>query len=133
MERSFGGRSDIEVVATFEESRSAKTPGRPIFAQMLARIEAKEAEGIITWAPDRLARNSIDGGQIIYLLDRGVLRDLKFSTYTYENNSQGKFMLSIMFGQSKYYSDALSENIKRGNQTKIAKGWRPSRIQVRTG
>lgn len=126
MERSFGGRSDIEVVATFEESRSAKTPGRPIFAQMLARIEAKEADGIITWAPDRLARNSIDGGQIIYLLDRGVLRDLKFSTYTYENNSQGKFMLSIMFGQSKYYSDALSENIKRGNQTKIAKGWRPN-------
>ena len=126
MERSFGGRSDIEVVETFEESRSAKTPGRPIFAEMLARIEAKEAEGIITWAPDRLARNSIDGGQIIYLLDRGVLRDLKFSTYTYENNSQGKFMLSIMFGQSKYYSDALSENIKRGNQTKIARGWRPN-------
>ena len=99
IERSFIGRGDIEVVATFEESRSAKTPGRPIIAQMLARIEAKEAEGIITWAPDRLARNSIDGGQIIYLLDRGVLHDLKFSTYTYENNSQGKFMLSIMFGQ----------------------------------
>lgn len=130
MERSFGKRTDIEVIATFEESRSAKSPGRPIFARMLARIEAGEAEGIITWAPDRLARNSIDGGQIIYLLDCGVLRDLKFSTYTFENNSQGKFMLSIMFGQSKYYSDALSENIKRGNQTKIARGWRPSRAPI---
>ena len=126
IDRSFSARTDIDLVRIFEESRSAKSPGRPVFAQMLAGIERGEAEGIITWAPDRLARNSIDGGQIIYLLDRGILKDLKFSTYTFENNSQGKFMLQIMFGQSKYYSDALSENIKRGNQTKLAKGWRPN-------
>ncbi|HEX8300274.1 recombinase family protein [Sphingomonas sp.] len=126
MERSFGLRDDIQIVETFVESRSAKSPGRPIFAEMLARIKKGEAEGIVAWAPDRLARNSIDGGQIVYLLDCGVLRDLKFSTYTFENNSQGKFMLSIMFGQSKYYSDALSENVKRGNQTKLEKGWRPN-------
>ncbi len=126
MERSFGLRDDIEVVQTFVESRSAKSPGRPVFAEMLARIKKGEADGIVAWAPDRLARNSIDGGQIVYLLDCGVLHDLKFSTYTFENNSQGKFMLSIMFGQSKYYSDALSENVRRGNQTKLEKGWRPN-------
>jgi hypothetical protein len=64
------------------------------------------------------------------MLDCGVIRDLKFSTYTFENNSQGKFMLSIMFGQSKYYSDALSENVKRGNRTKLENGWRPSRAPL---
>ncbi|MFX8992032.1 hypothetical protein ABTN16_19055, partial [Acinetobacter baumannii] len=53
-----------------------------------------------------------------------------FSTYTFENNSQGKFMLAIMFGQSKYYSDALSENVKRGLRTKIEKGWRPARPPI---
>jgi len=126
IERSFADRADIEVVGIFEESKSAKAPGRPLFAQMLAGIERGEAEGIVTWAPDRLARNSIDGGQIVYLLDRGVLKDLKFATYTFENNPQGKFMLQIMFGQSKYYSDALSENVKRGNRTKLEQGWRPN-------
>jgi site-specific DNA recombinase len=56
--------------------------------------------------------------------------DLKFATYTFENNSQGKFMLQIMFGQSKCYSDALSDNVKRGNRTKIENGWRPNQAPL---
>ena len=130
LQRTFGGRSDIEVVGIYEESFSAKAPGRVQFREMLGRIERGDAEGIIAWAPDRLARNSIDGGQLIYMLDCGVIRDLKFATYTFENNSQGKFMLQIMFGQSKYYSDALSDNVKRGNRTKLEKGWRPNQAPL---
>lgn len=127
LQRTFGGRPDIEVVGIYEESFSAKSPGRAKFGEMLAQIEKGTAHGVIAWAPDRLARNSIDGGRLIYMIDCGVIKDLKFATYTFENNSQGKFMLQIMFGQSKYYSDALSDNVKRGNQTKIEKGWRPNK------
>lgn len=125
-ERRFADQAEMTIVDVFEEAMSAKAPGRPVFNAMLARIEAGEADGIIAWAPDRLARNSVDGGRVVYLLDTGRLRDLKFLTYTFENNSQGKFMLAIMFGQSKYYSDALSENVKRGNRAKLAAGWRPN-------
>jgi site-specific DNA recombinase len=126
LKRTFDNRPDIEIIRVYEEAYSAKAPGRPVFNEMLTEIEKGKAEGIVAWAPDRLARNSVDGGRIVYLLDIGVLKDLKFSTYTFENNSQGKFMLQIMFGQSKYYSDALSENVKRGNRTQLEKGWRPN-------
>jgi DNA invertase Pin-like site-specific DNA recombinase len=126
LERSFGARDDIEIVGIFEESFSAKAPGRPLFDKMLKHIERGEAQGIITWHPDRLARNSIDGGKIIYLLDCKLLADVKFANFTFENNPQGKFMLSIIFGYSKYYVDNLSENVKRGNRAKIARGWRPN-------
>ena len=123
--REFAAREQATIVAELIEKQSAKTPGRPIFNDMLARIEAGEADGILAWHPDRLARNSIDGGQIIYLLDTGKIKTLKFPTFRFESDPQGKFMLGIMFGQSKYYVDSLSENTKRGLREKVRRGEYP--------
>jgi DNA invertase Pin-like site-specific DNA recombinase len=122
----YAKKEQLRVVCLLQESRSAKTPGRAVFNEMLRRIEKGEADGILAWHPDRLARNALDGGQIIHLLDTGKLISLRFPTYTFENTSQGKFMLAIMFGQSKYYVDSLSENVRRGNRTKREKGWYPA-------
>ena len=83
--RKFAADSGLQVVDTIIEKRTAKTPGRPKFGDMLRRIEAGEANGILAWHPDRLARNSIDGGQIIYLLDQTRLNSLKFPSFWFEN------------------------------------------------
>jgi DNA invertase Pin-like site-specific DNA recombinase len=123
----YAEKEHLTIVAIKEEAKSAKSPGRPVFNDLLKRIERGEADGILAWHPDRLARNALDGGQIIHFLDRGKLVNLRFPTYTFENTPQGKFMLAIVFGQSKYYVDSLSENVRRGNRTKREKGWLPGR------
>ena len=123
--RKYARDNGLHIVDTIIEKRTAKTPGRPKFGAMLKRVEANEASGIVAWHPDRLARNSIDGGQIVYLLDQTHLTNLKFPTFWFENTSQGKFMLSIAFGQSKYYVDNLSENTKRGLRQKVRRGEMP--------
>ena len=76
--RAFAKQNNLSVVKTFIEKQSAKIPGRPIFSEMLARIEKGEAAGILAWHPDRLARNSVDGGRIIYLLDCGRITAFNF-------------------------------------------------------
>ena len=96
------------------------------FAEMLSFIERGKADGIISWHPDRLARNSVDGGRIIHMVDRGLIRSLKFPTFWCEPTPQGLFMLQIAFGQSKYFVDNLRENVKRGLRQKIRNGVWPS-------
>ena len=124
--RKFARDNKLAVIDELIEKQTAKNPGRPIFNSMINRIENGEANGILAWHPDRLARNSIDGGQIIYLLDQTSLNYLRFPVFQFENTSQGKFMLSIMFGQSKYYVDNLSENTKRGLRARVRNGDFPS-------
>ena len=116
-------RENLFIAEIFIESKSAKTPGRKEFARMIEKIHAsKEPISILAWHPDRLARNSIDGGQIIYLIDIKKICGLKFSTFWFEPTPQGLFMLQVAFGQSKYYSDNLSENVKRGVRQKLRRG-----------
>jgi len=70
---------------------------------MLAILESGKADGIVSWHPDRLARNSVDGGKIIHFVDRGLIKSLKFPTLWFEPTPQSLFMLNIAFGQSKYF------------------------------
>ncbi len=127
--KEFAAKEKLEIVASLCEAKTAKEPGRMKFAEMLAILESGKADGIISWHPDRLARNSVDGGKIIHFVDRGLIKSLKFPTFWFEPTPQGLFMLNIAFGQSKYFVDNLRENVKRGLRQKIRNGvwpgWAP--------
>ncbi len=120
--KELAAKEKLEIVASFQEAKTAKEPGRIKFAEMLSLIEKGKAEGILSWNPDRLARNSVDGGSIIHMIDRGLIKTLKFPTFWFEPTPQGLFMLQIAFGQSKYYVDSLRENVTRGMRQKIRNG-----------
>ncbi len=124
--KQFAQRENLEIVEFLTEAQTAKVPGRKVFSNFISLVEKGVAQGIIAWHPDRLARNSIGGGKIIYLLDEGKLQSLKFPTFWFENTPQGRFMLNIAFGQAKYYVDNLSENVKRGLYHKLRHGGWPS-------
>lgn len=109
----------------FRESRSAKEPGRPDFSKMMASIYKGEADGIICWKLDRLARNPIDGGTLIWAIkDKGI--EVVTPSNIFNQNNENTILMYVEFGMAQKYVDDLSKNVKRGLNTKAEKGWLPS-------
>ncbi len=112
--KALAEREGLRIVATIKEKKSAKKPGkRPQFTQMLASVGTKY-DAILSWHPDRLCRNMLEGGQIINMLDEGELKDIRFQSHQFSNDANGKMLLGMLFVFSKQYSDDLSAKVSRG-------------------
>ncbi|MDB5204851.1 MAG: hypothetical protein JWP09_879 [Candidatus Taylorbacteria bacterium] len=114
----------LEILDVLKESMSAKAEGRPVFKQMIEMIMRGKAQGIICWKLDRLARNMIDGGKIMDLLGKSIIKEIK----TFESThlpSDNVLMLAVHFGMANQFVRDLSVNVKRGNRAKLEKGGWP--------
>ena len=117
---------NLQIVEVLQESASAFKPhNRPFFEEMLNRIGAGKADGVIAWHPDRLSRNEVDAANLTYMIRTGELKDLKFGSYLFDNSPEGIWMLQMALSQSQYFSAKLGKDVKRGLRAKAEKGWFP--------
>ena len=127
--RDLAARENLTIAAELCEARSAWSPGRPVFADLLARIRRGEADGIICWKLDRLSRNPIDDGQVKWLLQEGIIQHIRTFERSYYP-PDNVLLMAVEFGMATQYSRDLSTNVKRGLQHKAASGWLPTRAPV---
>jgi len=119
----------LNIVEEFVEKQSAKMPGRPIFNEMVKRIQKGEAQGIICWKLDRLARNPVDGGQVSWMLQQGILQHIRTHDrhhYPHDN----VLMMSVEFGMANQFILDLAANTKRGLHEKARRGIFPGTAPV---
>lgn len=117
--------NNFEIVEILQECKSAKAPGRPIFNDMMARINKGEADGILCWKLNRLARNPVDGGQISWLLQMNVIKQI----YTYGRSylpTDNVIVMAVELGMANQFIRDLSVDTKRGLKAKAERGWYPT-------
>src|SRR6266568_7872570 len=73
----------LEIADIFQESKTAKKPGRPLFNEMLQRIDKGEASGILCYHLDRLSRNPKDSGDLRWMLQQGIVAEIRTPSQSY--------------------------------------------------
>jgi site-specific DNA recombinase len=113
---------NADIIENYSETKSALTAGkRELFQEMMKRIEKGEAEVLICWKIDRLARNMREGGWIIDLLQSKKLKAIitKEKVYLPEDNT---IITAIEMATATEYSRELSKKVNDGNAKKARKG-----------
>lgn len=121
----YGESLGLKEIKVFTESMSAKSPGRPIFNELMTLVEKGNYNQILCWKLDRLARNPVDGGALIWAMERDRLNCIHTPQRTFTNTGNDKFWMQLEFGMAKKYVDDLSDNVKRGRRAKLQQGWIP--------
>jgi site-specific DNA recombinase len=116
---------NLNIVKMYTEAKSAKKPNnRPLFDEVMKRIEEGEAEGILCWQINRLSRNPIDSGKLSWLLQRSILKSIQTIDRQYLPDDN-VMLFSVESGMANQFIIDLRKNTKRGTDSKLEKGWMP--------
>jgi site-specific DNA recombinase len=108
------------------EEQTAYKQGRPIFKELMDRIEAGEARHIVCWDAKRLSRNPYDAGRIVGAMSDDKLLSIVTDGQIFHATPTDMFYLTILLGMSKKESDDTSAGVHRGYSTKYERGEYPS-------
>lgn len=111
----YAKRNGFTVVGEYvDKALTGRTDKRPDFQRMLRDSERGIFKAVILWKTDRFARNRYDSAMYKYKLKKNGVR-LYYAKESIPDGPEGIILESVMEGYAEYYSENLSQNVKRGN------------------
>jgi DNA invertase Pin-like site-specific DNA recombinase len=113
-------REGLKVKYRLEEAKTAFKPNkREQFSLMVELVKSGKANAILTWKPDRICRNPLEGGIVLQLLQDGILKEIRTPLGDIYTPDSDHLILQIHFGMANQYSRNLSQNVRRGLTRKV--------------
>lgn len=112
--REFAARNGLTVIGEYvDKALTGRTDKRPDFQRMLRDSERGIFKAVICWKMDRFARNRYDSAMYKYKLKKNGVR-IFYAKESIPDGPEGIILESVMEGYAEYYSENLSQNIRRG-------------------
>lgn len=113
--RAYADQHGLTIVGEYiDKAMTGRTDKRPDFQRMLRDSERGIFRAVICWKMDRFARNRYDSAMHKYRLKKNGVR-LLYAKESIPEGPEGIILESVMEGYAEYYSENLSQNVKRGN------------------
>jgi len=113
--REYADRNGYRIVGEYtDKALTGRTDKRPDFQRMLRDSEKGIFKAVICWKMDRFARNRYDSAMYKYKLKKNGVKIL-YAKESIPEGPEGIILESVMEGYAEYYSENLSQNVKRGN------------------
>gem|GEM_PF-2097277 len=118
--------NDCVVVGEFSDpGKSGTNTNRPDLQKMFTFMIEKKVNALVVYKQDRLSRNMKDFWTMYEILKDNNIQFLSVTERFFEG-SQKVMALGMSSTYSTFYSEYLSENVKKGHAQKIATGWWPT-------
>ena len=112
--REYAKKNGLLIVGEYtDKALTGRTDKRPDFQRMLKDSERGVFKVVICWKMDRFARNRYDSAMYKYRLKKNGVR-LVYAMESIPEGPEGIILESVMEGYAEYYSENLSQNVKRG-------------------
>lgn len=120
---AYAERCGYHVIGEYvDRALTGKSDDRPDFQRMIKDAEKKQFQVVIVWKLDRFARNRYDSAIYKQRLKKYGIRVVSVME-SITDSPEGIILEGLLESMAEYYSANLSENIKRGQQASVAKGW----------
>lgn len=114
--------NDYKVISRYEDRAvSGRSDRRPGFQRMIRAAERGEFQILLTYKSNRIARNMLDALRYEDRLANAGVKVI-YCKEDFGNNAAGRMALRMMMSINEFYSENMSEDIKRGMKDSASKG-----------